>query len=216
MFIVRSHENHCRHFVHPDRGHDVEDVEHRHLDVEQYQIRLQRCDAIDRLLAIDSFPHNLRPRHCMQQSQQSPARWRFVVGNEDAQCHCRAGMLSVTANPPPASGPASSVCASPYKRVNRCAVANNPVPPAASPIGDTTGGPSSCTRSINIPRRGLSARRRVTETSPRPRRDTPPCRTAFSTSGCSTIDGTRRSLTSSGASTVTVSLSPNLARSSPT
>ncbi len=114
--------------------------------------------------------------------------------------------LTVATKPP--SGPfrvVKSWCG-PYSRARRSAVAVNPTPrrAGASPSGP---GPSSPTSSTSR----SPSRRARTVIVPAPRTVIPPCRMAFSTSGCRIIDGTTAASAPGSTTTSTLSALPKRA-----
>src|SRR5690606_6860462 len=94
-------------------------VEARHADVEQADIRPQRAGEGHRLLPVGRLPDDRDARIGVEDHAEAGAHDLLVVGDHDADAHAdaaRSGSTAVTAQPPPARGPATQVPPSPSAR----------------------------------------------------------------------------------------------------
>src|SRR5690606_41766272 len=144
------------------------------------------------LLAVARFADDRDVRVLEQQVAQPAAGDRLVVHDHDAHGHgapARKGSSTVAAIPPAAGGVSVSDAAAPYIVRRRSRVLDRPTPsPAASPGGSPApSSPSSRTETRSTP----CSTRAATSRRVAPARYAAPRRTAFPTSGWSSMSGTR-------------------------
>ena len=94
-------------------------VQPRHADVEQADIRAERSGHLHRLSAVGRLADDRDVGVGVEDHAQTGANDLLIVGHDDADDHAdapRSGRTAVTAQPPPARGPAVHVPPRPSAR----------------------------------------------------------------------------------------------------
>ena len=153
-------------------------VQHRHAQVHQHHVGLERGGAVDRLTAVRRLPRDLELTAGFEDAAQPVAHYRVIVGDQqpDGLAHfdspalvacgdgsavsaCgdgpsgMAGRLADTAVPAPGS---DSISSCPASRLTRCRIAIRPKPPAAGtsparcPLRSATANPAPSSRTSRL------------------------------------------------------------------